>query len=226
MLSIYVWNVFQFFIAVMWRDIDTYVIGCKVTPITGPEAPFRVYVLVKMLKNYQDSKGTPNLVTAALTVLRAIYRQGIKYSLSSKAAKLVHSSSLKAAGKYCTIRLFVLVRKCNALVLGSLPKQGRHPVCTSSDRGVGIQGRMLSSITNSLRETAKKKKKDIVSPEEHYQNHNHLHVIFTQEKTYDLKTTHPLRALLIRNLITHLYTLPAPTYSPKTVSVKFALYKS
>jgi len=51
-------------------EIQTlYVTGCKVTPITGPAEPFRVYVLVKKLKN---------LVTAALTeipyVLRAIYR--------------------------------------------------------------------------------------------------------------------------------------------------------
>jgi len=53
---------------------------------------------------------------------------------------------------------------------------------------VGIQGRMLSSITNSLRE---KKYIYIVSPEECYQSHNHLHVIFTQEKIYDFKTIHP-----------------------------------
>jgi len=64
-----------------------------VTTTTGSEATFRVYVLVKMLKN---------LVTAALTeipyVLRAIYQRGTAYSFSSKAAKLVHSSSVKAAG--------------------------------------------------------------------------------------------------------------------------------
>jgi hypothetical protein len=44
----------------------------------------------------------------------------ITYSLSSKAAKLVHSSSVNAASKYRAIPFAaVLVRKCNARVLGS-----------------------------------------------------------------------------------------------------------
>ena len=53
-------------------------------PITGPKVPFRVYVLVKILKKIiqiRSPKRTLNLVTGALTdmtyVLRAIYQQGI-----------------------------------------------------------------------------------------------------------------------------------------------------
>ena len=129
-------------------EIQTlYVTGCKVTPITGPAAPFRVYVLVKKLKN---------LVTAPLTEIRVKgylpYQQGITYTSSSKAAKLVSSSSVQAAGKYRTIRFVALVPKCNALVLGSLPKQGRHPVCTSSDIGVGRRrySRPYAGLDNRL----------------------------------------------------------------------------
>jgi len=83
----------------------------------------------------------------------------------------------------------------------------------------GIQGLMLSSITNSLGEGGG----DIVSPLERYQNHNNFHVIFMQEKIYDFKTINPRCVLLITNLTTRLYTLTAPTYS---VNVKFVLYTS
>ena len=84
----------------------------------------------------------------------------ITYSLSSKATKLVHSSSVKAAGKYRTIPFAaVLVRKCNALVLGSLPRQGRHPVCTSNDVGVGRRrySRPYAVLDNKLITRVRKK---------------------------------------------------------------------
>jgi hypothetical protein len=155
MFSIYVSNVVQFFNAVCQT---LYVIGCNVTLITGPEAPFRVYVSAKMLKHYQDPfiESSLNLFTAALTdipnVLRAVYQQGITCDLSYKASILVHSSSATAAGKYRTIRFVVLESKCNALVLGSLPKRSRHPVCTSSDIGVGRHrySRPYTALDNKL----------------------------------------------------------------------------
>jgi len=95
-----------------------------------------------------------------------------------------------AAGNYRTIRFVTLVPKCNALVLGSLSKQGRHPVSTSSDIGVGRHqySRPYAVLDNKLITGGGE---DIFSPLESYQNHKHLHVIFTQETFYDFKTMHP-----------------------------------
>jgi hypothetical protein len=132
-------------------EIQTlYVIGCKVTTITGSETPFPVYVSVKMLTN---------LVTAALTeityVLRAIYQQGNAYSLSSKAAKLVHSSSVRAAVNTAQFDLLFYyasaMRLCLAVNRSKAGTLSVHLVIQVS-ADVGIQGHMLSSITNSLRE--------------------------------------------------------------------------
>jgi hypothetical protein len=95
-------------------------------------------------------------------MLRAVYQHGITCNLSYKAGMLVNSSSVTAACKYRTIRFVVLESKFNALVLGSLPKQSRHPVCTSSDIGVGRHpySRPYAVLDNKLNECVRERERE------------------------------------------------------------------